>query len=422
MKRASPDRRRFIAGAAALAAGGAASAAPGTRKASVVDARDHGVAGNGRADDSSALQRACNAATGGRLLVPAGTYRFDAVLRVPERTQLELAPGATLECHVRGGGPAITLANGSRLWGSGPASRIVAAAGSEISTVVTNAAHDGTQEYCYVEGLTLVANAGARIAGALVELVAVFVNSSVRDCILDANQTAPAALRIAGGVKSGFGPIVVDNVWAAHAAGHNIVITEESPHGGSATCWLTNVTSENQAAGHAALYVRGTGGISSVLVRNFHYEHGTPAAAATPAVLLDGAPGFTLDGADLLAQPIANKAGIVITDNALNYRTRLVDIQNVNGIDPIVDDRRYARRLGARNVAHYETADPGDTSGHSDHVVAHLVQMPGGVATRVISGPPSDALDAPEGTLIVDRAGSRLYVRVGGRWRSTTLG
>jgi hypothetical protein len=65
---------------------------------SMVNARDHGVKGDGKTDDTSALQAALNAAqkNGPVCYLPSGKYRLDGSLVVP--------PGVTL-CGASGGVP-----------------------------------------------------------------------------------------------------------------------------------------------------------------------------------------------------------------------------------------------------------------------------------------------------------------------------
>jgi parallel beta-helix repeat protein len=73
-----------------------------------VDARIHGATGDGRTDDTAALQRAIDAVagTGGTLWIPEGTYLVDATrdsgrvgLRLGSRMTLHLAPRAILKAR-----------------------------------------------------------------------------------------------------------------------------------------------------------------------------------------------------------------------------------------------------------------------------------------------------------------------------------
>jgi parallel beta-helix repeat protein len=77
-----------------------------TRGKAVVNVRDKGARGDGRTDDTSALQAAIDAlpATGGTVHVPGGTYMVDAVrsLQLRSRMHLELAADARLVAIANG--------------------------------------------------------------------------------------------------------------------------------------------------------------------------------------------------------------------------------------------------------------------------------------------------------------------------------
>lgn len=414
-------RRRFlqIAGAAAALGSTRARAAPASTR-SEFSLDQFGGKGSGSVDESLAFAKALSAGTGRRVVVPAGTWRFDRTIVIPDRTHLELSTGAMLVCRVADGGPAIRVHNGAKLVSAGGGSevaQIIGDASCHVSSIITNADHRGAQEFAYLEGLFVTAHSGARIDTALVDLVSVFANSAVRDCVLAGNATAPIGLRIAGSDRTGFGPLAVDNVWVTRSREHNIVITDAPTAGGSATCWLTNITSENQGSGGAGLVVRGTGGLFNVNVRNFHYEHGLPVSTATPGIRVDGVPGFTLDGADILAAEHAHKTGIEITPNPRNTGIRVHGVRNLNGLDPILEDAANRVRIGARDIGLYEAG------GTAEQTFVNLVHMAGGVATLTKSGPITDAdfSGAPDGTLAVDTRASRFYVRVAGAWKSVAL-
>jgi len=379
------------------------------------------------ADYGGDLHATLRAGAGGRIVIPAGTHAFERTLAVPPDTHVELLPGAILECRVTDGGPGITIANGSKLSANSSgsmASRVLAATGCRIDSLITNAAHDATQEFGYIEGLCILVQERASIATALVNFVSLFVNSGIRDCVIVGGYTAPVGIRIAGGKKSGFGPVYIENTWVNTCTKHNIIITEENPSTGSAVCWLTNVTSENQGDGYDALHIKGYGGLYDIQVRGFHYEHGSAVKRATTAIFVDGCPGFVADGVDVIGLPPANKKGVVISKSGLNYRVQVRNVHNVNAIAPILEDQLTGVTLGGRHVGFYETANPGRSVGETDQMFVHLVRMPGGVATMTRVGAPSDAdfpTAPPDGTLAVDTAKSRLYVRVNGSWKSVAL-
>jgi pectate lyase-like protein len=89
-----------LAAQPSLAAGGCAKA---PTPSVVVNVREKGAKGDGRTDDTVALQAALNkvAGTGGTVLVPDGTYMVDAVgdrqLKIKNGTTLKLSSGATIK-------------------------------------------------------------------------------------------------------------------------------------------------------------------------------------------------------------------------------------------------------------------------------------------------------------------------------------
>ena len=72
-----PSRRQFLTSAAPALAGVSAAAAPGRTCSGEYDAKEFGAAGDGRTDDTAAIQAAldaAHAAGGGTVRIPAGTY------------------------------------------------------------------------------------------------------------------------------------------------------------------------------------------------------------------------------------------------------------------------------------------------------------------------------------------------------------
>jgi len=97
--------RKTVASAASAVAPTTATP-PRARGSAVVNARDKGARGDGRTDDTTALQAAIDAlpATGGTVQIPGGTYMVDAMrsLRLRSRMHLELAPDARLVAIANG--------------------------------------------------------------------------------------------------------------------------------------------------------------------------------------------------------------------------------------------------------------------------------------------------------------------------------
>jgi hypothetical protein len=138
MTRGSLSRRRLI-GAGALSAAGclgpaafAGAALREERSGGRTNAREHGARGDGRADDTAAIQRALNlagSAGGGTVSLPAGSYLLRGSLEVPAGVALEgvsrgpaaYSPGkGTVLLAVAGrgdadGAPLIVLGDGAEL-------------------------------------------------------------------------------------------------------------------------------------------------------------------------------------------------------------------------------------------------------------------------------------------------------------------
>lgn len=97
--------RKTVASAASTVSS-STTTSPRARGSAVVNARDKGARGDGRTDDTTALQAAIDAlpAAGGTVHVPGGTYMVDATrsLRLRSRMHLELAPDARLVAIANG--------------------------------------------------------------------------------------------------------------------------------------------------------------------------------------------------------------------------------------------------------------------------------------------------------------------------------
>jgi hypothetical protein len=89
------------------------------------DVKAYGASGDGRSDDTAALNRALAAAgaTSGTVYVPPGSYRLGGTLNVPAHTALQLAGGATLEYS--GATHAIALGAGGAIRGQCAAASVI---------------------------------------------------------------------------------------------------------------------------------------------------------------------------------------------------------------------------------------------------------------------------------------------------------
>src|SRR6266404_234758 len=115
---------------------------------SIQDVRSYGAKGNGKDDDTAALQRAIDSlpANGGTVIFPAGLYKTSATLNVPEYVILRGAGMRASTINFGGAGYAIAL-------GSSSAKSMVYGTGlADIGVLLSNP---------YSNGITLQTTAGA---------------------------------------------------------------------------------------------------------------------------------------------------------------------------------------------------------------------------------------------------------------------
>jgi len=211
------------------------------------------------------------------------------------------------ECEAIGGGTvvipsaagisitntSVKIGNRVKLLGHGDhasTATFLAANTANVSAMVENKTQDGTQQYAYVEGISINGNkAGGAVITAGLKFVSVFSGSALRDT-LDLSCSGNGIL-LAGNLV-GLGPLLVDNVVSTGNNDHNILLK------GTATqVYFVNITSEAQAAGKAALKIdiESAGAISSGhLIHGLHME-GT--AAGCVGLLIDGASNVSVDNA-----------------------------------------------------------------------------------------------------------------------------
>lgn len=238
----------------------------------------------------------------------------------------------------------ISSPNGVHFRGLGAAhSILMAQAGSVMTAIIENSDTSGGQEYFFLSDMHVHGNKanGATVTVALVNMVSLFVNSFVRDVVIESGSAV--GLRIAGGATQGMGPVLIENTWVLQCNSDNILITENNPPTTAAgPIWLNNVTSENWGAGAKGIAVRGFGGIYNVNMRNIHMEHGIASAVAnTDFIYIDGCTGFTITEIDILyGLNEANKRGVVVTNNAFNSIFKIESVFNFNLLNNILVDAK----------------------------------------------------------------------------------
>lgn len=119
---------------------------------------------------------------------------------------------------ITNGTPAVQVFNASSIFGQGfyadgYPTGISLATTANVSAVIANGQTDGTQEFFWIENLFIQGHPSA-ICPTLVDIQSVFINSGIRNCVIDNPPAIGLHFRGAsGGSVGGLGPFVVDNCW-----------------------------------------------------------------------------------------------------------------------------------------------------------------------------------------------------------------
>jgi hypothetical protein len=293
------------------------NSAANTRPAGL-NAKQFGAVGDGLANDTMALNDALRAAGasvngvyGAFVYLPKGTYLVDSTLIVP---------------------------NGVGLRGDGPTSTVIKASPAfNAPALIRNASQDGTQEFAFLESLGLEGNrgGGALISEALISFGSLFINSYIRDVVVLDSPSVGLHLF----ANNGMGPFLIENVWVAHSASHNVLI-EEMPGNLNAAAGIQAVGlwSEHQGNNSSALYLKGLGRSGQWNFSGIHIEQGGTETGRT-GITIDGVSDVALSGVQLQAGTAANElAGIRITNAIQNARIQIRSVSNINLINPVLVD------------------------------------------------------------------------------------
>jgi len=299
-----------------------------------------GATGGGTVDDSAAINAAIAAAAatrngvfGGTVYFPKGTYKIGSQLVDP---------------------------NGVVLRGDNPANTILRAAPTFNNTsLVKNQNQDGTQEYAFLQGLTIDGNSGtgAVESEAVVSWGSLFINSYIRDVIILGGSSVGLHI-FASGTPGGMGPILVENTWVFSNASHNVLVEDGATNTGAiAGLVFVNLTSENQGSNSSAIYLKGRGLFGQCNFIQTHIEMGGTQTHRT-AITIDGASHVRFDGVQLQTGTPANiDAGVAITNVAQNVGIQIRSLTNINLINPVINDAKNSATLAAVNVPIYMTPD-----------------------------------------------------------------
>jgi len=298
----------------------------------------YGATGDGSTDDAAAFIAAIAAA---QTQVASGAYGI--WVDVPKGVYIL---GTKLE-----------LPNGVGLRGMGPTASVLRAKSTFSGTsLVTNADHAGTQEFCFLEGLQIDGNEGngAVCSVAVVDLVSLFINSYMNNCVV--LEGSNVGLRVAG--VNGMGPVFFLNNWVVRNNGHNVLVEEVvgNTHGLNGL-YFVNLASEHQGTNSSALYLKGLGHSQQWNFHNIHIEQGATGATGRSAITIDGVSHVLIDGVQLEADLATVSNGIVITNVVQNVGIQIRGVTNQNLINPVILDQKNSVTIGAVNVPYYCTPD-----------------------------------------------------------------
>lgn len=271
-----------------------------------VSVASYGAVGDGTTDDYAAIQEAIDVAE-----AEADSGAFGSAVLFPKGVWV------TSQQLVQPNGVAFIGAMGP----GGPASWILAHPTFNDTSLLTNELQTGTQEFAFLQALRIIGNkgSGAVCSTAVVDWVSLFVNSAIRDCIIE--EGSNVGLRIAAdGAPGGTGPIYVVNTWAARNTGHNVLVEDTAGNSGAATgVVFVNLTSENQGTGKSAVYLKGNGRLAGCsFIGTTHIEMGNPSFTSRTGITIDGCAHSRFDNVQLLSSPASISEGILITNVAQN--------------------------------------------------------------------------------------------------------
>ncbi len=187
----------------------------------------------------------------------------------------------------------IKIPNRVRLLGIGDhtsTATFVCSAATNVSAVIENLTQDGTQQYAYLEHISIN---GARSSGALVTSAilfkAVYVGSRIKDVLV--YSPSGRCLTLDGGTTEGLGQMVLDNVSVTGGGDDNILIT--GPCDG---VMGYQITSENVDAGKSLMKI--TLGASAGAASFGHYFYGIHLEGTTACngLVLDRCCNVLVDG------------------------------------------------------------------------------------------------------------------------------
>lgn len=335
--------------------------------------------GNAAADSANIRTALSNAGTagGGYVILQNGNYVGDTgTFDIPASVTLYFQQATVLTINCTGGATvdAITIENGGAIVGQGFGGTQVAAGGQIVGSATVNCrslisnGNHALQEFVYVNGVKIDLIGGGTYGTAVLYFVACFVNSGVRDVVIscNGNNTGVPGILITGTASQGYGPFYIENTWVNNSGGDGINITENNPAGGTAQVWLYNVTVEGPADGFHNIHIQGISSLYNVKIHGLHTENGNVTTTGPVAgVFVNGGANVTITDWVCTTQHIANKYCLWINGGVMGaFRVKLLNLENVNLINPAIqDDTGSGLSIGGSNNV-YEYSGPGTTGIH----------------------------------------------------------
>ncbi|OKI96772.1 glycosyl hydrolase family 28-related protein [Kitasatospora sp. CB01950] len=426
-----------VAGAAVVASASDAAAATTGGPGDWYNVKDYGATGNGTTDDTAAVQSALDAAkpTGGTVYFPAGKYR--------------VLPTATA--------PALTVpGNNIRLVGAGNKASTLVKDGDGILLRISGAGSDPTgathRRYCTVESLGFNGNGRT---GLVLELYYndntvvrdVYITSNLDTCIDGVELWDSRFVNLTVESSTGTAAAARPNMWLRNAS--------------AASGWGSSTDNTNQvhltgcrfeAFGTGAVWIT-AGAITTNNPNGIHLtdcKFETSQMITGPHLKVDTSSkhvhardiycyagnfgsGGSIQNIITWAGTASSLENVLIANGSVATINSAVTVYAGKGSTAVLRNviGLYGTAPAGAHVYFEPNADPGDyriENTYSNNGAQFSGTVPGSNAPnpplRMVNGPVSDASfkrTPADGTLAVDTANRRLYVRIGGTWQWTAL-
>ncbi len=443
------DRRTILVGGGAAIAGlvggtGKALAAPdeaeapgSPRSTRVVNVKDFGAHGDGVADDSAAIARALTAVAKSRvgipLYLPAGIYRIKTQIAIPSNTTMFGDGSGRSEIrYLATSGPAIVAGTAGGDWSDSEIRGIKITAsgtrapngyGLHVINPTNSSSVSDVSVFGFQDGQILVDNGGRGPGPNFFRLSGFFVGGGRNPLhVIGGRQT----------VLVEYGGIDLDDT-----ARQGVLLEGGEAEGRTLLMTAVKVEGNKDVPGFR---VTGLGPCTFIACARHNGSGLRGRPGRQPAFLYTnpGQPGLQVEliactslGVTTLFS--APDLDVRIPGNAYGRYSGALLSGSQTLVAPFSRGSISRRSFTLHKDVHLSWTDE---SGSSDNLDVGLYRASantlktdnqlvaaGGLTTKVVQGPPSDATlaSAQDGAMIVDAKNARLYVRTNGKWRSVQL-